>query len=125
MGKSNRIRNAKASATIAGIKTPAKKQGMPSWALNLITILIAAVILFSVAFSLLTANGVFTRMQTAVKSDNFRVNANMMTYYFKTQYSSFVSENSSYLSYYGLDTSISLKDQYVDTNDESQGTWFD
>ena len=125
MGKSNRIRNAKASATIAGVKTPAKKQGMPSWALNLITILIAAVILFSVAFSLLTANGVFTRMQTAVKSDNFRVNANMMTYYFKTQYSSFVSENSSYLSYYGLDTSISLKDQYVDTNDESQGTWFD
>ena len=125
MGKSNRIRNDRASATLAGVKPHKKSQGMPSWAINLITIVITAVILFSVVFSLLSANGVFTRMQTAMKSDNFRVDRNMMNYFFKTQYSSFVSENSSYLSYYGLDTSVSLKDQYVDTNDESQGTWFD
>ncbi len=125
MGKSNRIRNDRAHATLAGVKPHKKKQGMPSWALNLITIAVAAVILFSVVFSLMNANGVFTRMQTAMKSDNFRVDANMMNYFFKTQYSSFVSQNSSYLSYYGLDTSLSLKDQYVDTNDESQGTWFD
>ena len=125
MGKSNRIRNERASATLMGVKAPQKKQGMPSWALNLITILITVVILASVAVSLIVSNGTIMRMQTAMKTDNFRVSGTMMNYYFQTQYQNFVSENSSYLSYYGLDTSLSLKEQYVDTNDESQGTWFD
>lgn len=125
MGKSNRIRNDRANTTLSGIKPHKKKQGMPSWAINLITIVVAVVILASVALSLMTANGVFTRMQTAVKSDHYRVNANMMNYYFTTQYNSFVSENSSYLSYYGLDTSLSLKEQYVNGTDDADGTWFD
>lgn len=125
MGKSNRIRNERASAVLTGVKSPKKKNGLPSWALNLITIAVAAIIFISVALSLLSANGVFTRMQTAMKTENFTVNANMMKYYYQTQYQNFVSQNSSYLSYYGLDTSLSLKDQYVDTSDESQGTWFD
>ncbi len=124
MGKSNRIRKDRANATLTTVKTHKKKQGMPSWALNLITILVAAVILFSVAFSLLSANGVFTRMQTAMKTENFRVDANMMKYYFQTQYSNFVSQNSSYLSSIGLDTSVSLKEQTVSTGEDSQ-TWFD
>ena len=125
MGKSNRIRNARANATFTSVTAPKKTQGMPSWAMNLITIAIAAVILLSVAVSLMTANGVFLRAQTAMKSDNYRVSGTMMNYYFKNTYSSFVSENSSYLSYYGLDTSASLKSQYLDPSDESQGTWFD
>lgn len=124
MGKSNRIRNDRANTTLTGV-APRKKNGMPSWALNLITIVVTVLILASVAISLLASNGVFGRMQTAVKSEHFRVDANMMNYYFKTQYNSFVSENSSYLSYYGLDTGKSLKEQYVNGSDEADGTWFD
>ncbi len=125
MGKSNRIRNKRANVKVETVKSYKKKSGMPSWAINLITIAVALVILLSVALSLVTANGVFMRMQTAMKTDNFKVNGNMMNYFFQTQYQSFVSENSSYLSYYGLNTGLSLKEQYVDTNDQSQGTWFD
>ena len=125
MGKSNRIRNQRANTRVETVKSYKKKTGMPSWAINLITIAVTLVILLSVALSVLTANGVFMRMQTAMRTDNFKVNGNMMNYFFQTQYSSFVSENSSYLSYYGLDTGLSLKDQYVNTNDQSQGTWFD
>ncbi len=124
MGKSNRIRNDRANATLTKLSAPKQKKGMPSWALNLITIVVAAVILFSVAFSLLSANGVFARMQTAMKSDNFRVNSNMMKYYFQTQYQSFVSQNSSYLTALGLDTGLSLKDQTMSTGENAQ-TWFD
>ncbi len=123
MGKSNRIRNNRASETLATPRAP-KKKGMPSWALNVITIAVAAIILFSAAFGLLSANGVFTRMQTAVKSDGFRVNANMMKYFFQTQYSNFVSQNSSNLSYFGLDTGKSLKEQTVSFDEEGQ-TWYD
>ena len=125
MGKSNRIRNDRANASLAGVKAPKKNNGMPSWALNLITIVVTVAILFSVVFMLMTSNGVFGRMSTAMRSDNFRVSRNMMDYYFQTQYNNFVSQNSSYLSYYGLDTSLSLKDQYFDTTEGSETTWFD
>ena len=125
MGKSNRIRTDRANAAFASVKTPKKKNGMPSWALNLITIVITAAILFSVVFMLMSSNGVFGRMSTAMRSENFRVSRNMMDYYFQTQYNNFVQQNSSYLSYYGLDTGLSLKEQYFDTTEGSETTWFD
>ena len=125
MGKSNRIRTDRANATFASVKSPKKKNGMPSWALNLITIVITAAILFSVVFMLMSSNGVFGRMSIAMRSENFRVSRNMMDYYFQTQYNNFVQQNSSYLSYYGLDTGLSLKDQYFDTTEGSETTWFD
>ena len=125
MGKSNRIRTNRAGATLSGV-APRKKREMPSWAINLITIVVAAIILVSVVLSIMSANGVFPRMQTAMRTENFRVNRNMMTYYFQTQYNNFVSQNSSYLQYYGLDTSLSLKEQYVDTKEDgTQYSWFD
>ncbi len=126
MGKSNRIRTKRAnSATNFSAPAHKKNTGMPSWAMNLIAIAVAAVILVSVVLSLMTANGVFMRMQTAMKSDNFRVNGNMMDYFFKSQYNNFLSTNEDYLTYYGIDTNLPLKEQYLDPNDESQGTWFD
>ncbi len=126
MGKSNRIRNDRANVKLSGVKARKKKQGMPSWAINLIAILVAVLIFASVAISLMSANGIFNRMQTAVKSDHFRVDANMMNYFFKTQYNNFVQSNSSYLSYYGLDTGVSLKEQYVGGSEgEDAQTWFD
>ncbi len=124
MGKSNRIRNNRANEALASVNTPKKKKGMPSWALNVITIVIAAIILFSVAFGLMTANGVFGRMTTVVKSENFRVNENMMRYFFQTTYQNYVSDNSSYLQYMGLDTGKSLKEQSYSTGDNGK-TWYD
>ncbi len=126
MGKSNRIRNDRAkNTTLATVKTKKKKQGMPSWAMNVITVAVAAVILFSVAFSLLSANGVFSRMQTAMKSEHYRVDANMMKYFFQSQYSNLVSQNSSTLTSMGLDTSKSLKDPTNTVMGSEGTTWFD
>ncbi|MBE6577712.1 MAG: hypothetical protein E7653_06195 [Ruminococcaceae bacterium] len=126
MGKSNRIKTKKASDAVAfGIKPAKKKKGMPNWAVNLITITVAVVILAAVALSLMSANGVFSRWQTAAKSENFRVNGNMMKYYFQTTYSQFLQENGSYVSYMGLDSNLPLKSQPLDTSDPTQGTWHD
>lgn len=83
MGKANRIRNKRASAALNNSIKPAKKnEGMPSWAVNLIAIAITAFVIITVTLSLLSANGVFGRMQTAMSSDNFRVNANVMRYFY-------------------------------------------
>lgn len=125
MGKSNRIRNQRASATLGGAVKPSnKKSGMPSWAINLIAISIAVVVVLSVVLSLLSANGVFGRITPAMKTDNFTVNSNVMNYFFRTTYNNFTSDNSTHLSSMKLDTSKSLKEQYY-LGDASLGTWFD
>ena len=83
MGKANRIRNKRASAALNNSIKPAKKnEGMPTWAINLIAIAITAFVIITVTLSLLSANGVFGRMQTAMSSDNFRVNSNVMRYFY-------------------------------------------
>ena len=127
MGKSNRIRNNRASETLfGGAAAPKQKKEMPSWALNALPITFAVLLVVAVALLFMSSFGVFGRMQTAMKSENFRVTQNMMNYYFQSQYSSFVSENSAYLSYYGLDTGKSLKDQTYSTDaDGNVVTWFD
>lgn len=126
MGKSNRIRNNRASETLFGAAAPKQKKGMPMWALNAITIAVVVAVLVSVVVLFLSSFGTFGRIQTAMKSENYRVTQNMMNYYFRTQYSSFVEENSAYLSYYGLNTGLSLKDQsYGTDSDGNTTTWFD
>lgn len=90
MGKANRIRNQRASAALnTTIKTAKKNnQGMPSWAVNLIAIAITAFVVITIALSLLSANGVFGRLTTAMSSDNFRVNENVMRYFYSEAASS-------------------------------------
>ena len=124
MGKANRIRNDRYSSAFAEVKTPKKKEGMPSWAVNLIAIFVAAVILFSVVFMMMVDNGVFGRMSTAMRSDNFRVSRNMMNYYFKTQYQSLTS-NETYAA--AINPNVSLKEQYLPAASEGAPTmtWFD
>ena len=127
MGKSNRIRNNRASDTLfGGAAAPKQKKEMPSWALNALPITFAVLLVVAVALLFMSSFGVFGRMQTAMKSENFRVTQNMMNYYFQSQYSSFVNENKAYLSYYGLDTGKPLKDQTYSTDaDGNVVTWFD
>ena len=127
MGKSNRIRNNRANDTLfGGAAAPKQKKEMPSWALNALPITFAVLLVVAVALLFMSSFGVFGRMQTAMKSENFRVSQNMMNYYFQSQYSSFVENNKAYLSYYGLDTGKSLKDQTYSTDaDGNVTTWFD
>ena len=127
MGKSNRIRNNRASETLfGGAAAPKQKKEMPSWALNALPITFAVLLVVAVALLFMSSFGVFGRVQTAMESENFRVSQNMMNYYFQSQYSSFVENNKAYLSYYGLDTGKSLKDQTYSTDaDGNVTTWFD
>ncbi len=148
MGKSNRIRVNRASEKGMTLNVQKKKKGMPSWLMTLLTIVITVAVLLTVVLSLLSANGVFNRMRTAVATENYKVNVNMMSYYFRNQYQSFHNNYSSYISMFSLDTSEgapSLKDQpfgggdttetnadgtavtYYDTMllGEFEGSWFD
>lgn len=56
----------------------------------------------------------------SVTSPSYELDNAVMAYFFYDDYNSFVATNSAYLSYYGLSTTKSLKQQ-----DYGSGTWFD
>lgn len=125
MGKSNRIRVNRANEAVRTINVKKKKE-MPGWLMSLIAIVLTVAIVGGVALTLLSANGVFNRITTTVSSENYKVNANMMSYYFRIQYDNFYSTYSSYISSI-LDTSKSLKEQnYSEATETTEAvTWFD
>lgn len=136
MGKSNRIRVNRANERIKTLGVKNKQKGMPSWAMSLITVVLAAALLLSVSGILLSANGVFNRMTTVVSSANYKVNANMMAYYYNTQYQNFRTNYSSYMSSFSLNPELPLDSQPFggaegSTNydamllGEFEGTWHD
>ncbi len=141
MGKSNRIRVNRANEAIKAptVKKTKKKKGMPGWALTLITVVLTVILLASVALSLLLANGVPNRLSTSMKSENFRINVNMMSYFLNSNYQSFLTNYEDSLSNFSLNPELPLRDQMVggDPADTSaqyydiyitgnfEGTWFD
>lgn len=137
MGKSNRIRNERIEGAVKSPSSRKKGKGMPNWLMTLIAVVITVAVLATVAIGLLSSNGVFGRMSTAMKSDHYRISRNMMSYYYNTQYQNFYSSYSNYMSYFSLDTSKSLKDQTYGVAPEGgyametnllgafEGTWFD
>ena len=144
MGKSNRIRSKRENEKMKSFEVK-KKKGMPGWAMTLITVIVALAIVFSMVAILFSANGVIGRWTNVVVSDNYKVNANMMSYYFMTQYQTFLSNYSAYLStdtsagMMSLNPSQPLKNQTFGGNPEDtestfydsmflgefEGTWYD
>ena len=118
MGKSNRIRANRASEAVRKLDTKPQKKEMPLWVMSALAILLAVAVVAGLAVSLLSANGVFTRMTTVMETENYKVNATMMSYYFNTQYQTFYSNYSAYLSSSSLDVSKSLKTQKVDPSNQ-------
>lgn len=133
MGKSNRIRANRANAQVKSLGTKQNKKGMPSWLMTLITVTVAVIVLAAVAVSLMASNGVFGRMKTIVSSDNYKVNENMLAYYYSVQYNDFVTNNESLLSSSSFDKEKDPRDQkisadnYIDTylTGGATGTWHD
>ncbi len=133
MGKSNRIRANKAQRQLQAPQTKKQKKEMPLWLVTLLTWVVIAAILLTTAFSLMSANGVFDRWVTVMSSNHYKVDANMMSYFFQTQYQSFQSNYSSFLKSTSLDTSKSLREQSIDAENyydlyltgNFEGTWYD
>ncbi len=111
MGKSNRIRANRSDSKISAPVKAKKKQGMPSWLLSTIIILLTVAVLFTVIGSVLSANGTLNRMRTTVYSDNYKVTGSMMAYFYHTAYQNFQSSYSSYIPQFSIDTERSLKNQ--------------
>ncbi|MBQ5633346.1 MAG: hypothetical protein IIV11_00520, partial [Clostridia bacterium] len=65
--------------------------GMPSWLLSLIVGLVAVIVVGTCLASFVGSTGVIGRLSTAMKTENYTINQPMMSYFYQTAYSSFVS----------------------------------
>lgn len=66
-------------------------------------------------------NGNYLRNEIAAASSNIDVDGAMMNYYFNSVYNNVLAQYGSYITYYGLDPSMSLKQQTFSGTE----TWFD
>ncbi len=133
MGKGNRERLKRGNDTLLaaeqqakGVKAKQKKKGVPLWLGNTILISIAALLVIVIAVSAISSSGILFRLSTYAYTEDFHLSGSQMVYLFNTLYSDFVSDNSSYISYF-LDSSQSLKKQesiYTD-EDGNTMTWFE
>ena len=101
--------------------TNKKKMTKPALAAMIVSI----VILLGLVVSLLAGSGFFIRIQKGASSENFEINASMMSYYTNSYYQNWYSNNYYYilLGYLNFDPQKPLDQQYTDANKTQ--TWYD
>lgn len=104
---------AKKQAEIAEKNKEKKKNILVGICVVLAVILMIGVIVYKN----LAESGALLRSEIAAQSENYEVDGAMMAYYFNNQYQQYAD----YISYFGIDTSKSLKTQ----QSVFGGTWFD
>ncbi len=65
--------------------------GMPNWLLSLIIIAVVAAVVVACLSTVIGSWGIIPRLTTAVKSENYSVNENMLQYFFQSAYTEFTS----------------------------------
>lgn len=73
-------------------KNNKKTAGMPSWVLSAIIIATVIIVALVCVVSIVNSTGIIPRMSTAMETDNFSINQNMMDYFYHSAYSTFVSD---------------------------------
>lgn len=130
MGKGQRVRAGRAAEKeamkIANAKK-AKKQKITKITTTIVAILLVVCLVgglvYNAVYSAAFKKGTIQRDTIVLQTENYSVDAAMMSYFFYSQYNNFVNNYSSYLSSLGLDTSKSLKTQ--DCSFESGSSWFE
>lgn len=105
--------------------------GIPNWLLSTLVILVVLAVIGTCVGTAVASSGVAMRWSTAMELNNFKVNGNMMSYFYQTTYMNFINNYSSYLNYLSIDKDSSLKDQQFNPEGsydaailgEFEGTW--
>jgi len=95
-----------------------RKTSKAKWTVG--TIIVAILVIFILVLN----SNLFYTGTTAVTIGDETFSTAQFNYYYKTQYLNFAQNYSSYLSYIGLDTQKSLRDQECGMSEEAE-TWFD
>lgn len=107
--------------------------GIPNWLLSTLVIIVVLAVLATCASTFIASSGITMRWSTAMSLGDYKVDGNMMSYFYNTTYMNFVNNYSAYISYFSIDTSSDLKDQQFAPEGsydamflgEFDGTWFE
>ena len=91
---------------------------------NRLYLTIAAIFVVIAVISIAWKSNVFQKKSTALTIGDQKYTAAEVNYYFQQSYQAFVSQNSYFLSYMGLDVNADLRDQAYPGGEEGY-TWFD
>ena len=86
--------------------------GIPNWLLTTIVGVVIFAVLLTCAATLLASSGVVNRFSTAAKSEDYKVNGNMMLYFYSSTYNNFASNYSTYLKYLSLGESTPISEHH-------------
>ena len=131
MGKGKRVRESRAAEKealkLAAIqkakKDKVKKIAIIVCSLAIVAALLAGTLTHSIT-SAVKSSGNAMRTTSVLETDNFKIDAAMMSYYFNYNYNSTVGNNQETYKSLGLDISKSLKKQACSFLEDG-GTWFD
>lgn len=125
MSKADRIRRAHAEE-IARLQQKKQQEKTPPWVIALVSSVVGVIAVAVIVLLALNLSGTFLRNTVSAvgtsENERFEMDNGMMAYYYMTNYSRYVNQYGSYLSYLGLDTSDSLKGQDFYDGDS---TWFE
>lgn len=131
MGKGQRNRELRAverEANRESLAKKAKKDKIKKLSISIVSIVLIVCLFGGLLVHFITAgvntSGKAMRKAIALESENYKVNAAMMSYFFYTQYNQLLNDYNSYMEYIGLDTEASLKSQQCSFADEGT-TWYD
>lgn len=96
-------------------------------------IALVAVIVLTLAVSVMSEMGVFLRMQSAVEVGDVQINGAMMSFFMNDYIMNWYTENSAYAAYFSIDLTQDLRNQkfgqtgYYETSflGSFEGTWYD
>ncbi len=103
--------------------TTKAKSPVSGWPMKILAIFLALLMVLGIAWSVIEANGIAQRSAVTLSSENYKVNNAMLSYFYQTEYTSFLNQYGYYLSSFGLDTGKSLKTQVYDKT--SGLTWYE
>lgn len=107
--------------------------GVPNWLLSTLVIIVVLAVLATCIGTVISSTGMVMRWSTAAELNDYKINGNMMSYFYGTTYMNFTSNYGSYMNYLSLDQSKSPKLQQFNPEGsydsaflgEFKGTWHD
>ena len=116
-------------------KSAKGSSGIPNWLLSILVIITVVAVLATCVGTFVASSGVTMRWSTAMSLDNYKVDGNMMAYFYQTTYMNFMNNYSSYLSYLSFDQYTDPREQefnpegsydsaFLQASDDIK-TWFD
>lgn len=128
MGKASRARSARQAVEEIKkqeqekLSQQKKKKTITNIVIAVVSVLLCAVFIGSIIFiNAAKTSGRTLRNKVAMKSDNLEISGTTFTYFLNYQYTDFINNYKDYLSSYGLDPEVDLREQ--ETSDGQN--WFD